>query len=59
MKIIGYYSNSFIKVKFTNRNEENDVIANILFFNNTVKLYGYDIWIEMSLVNQKWLVLYG
>lgn len=59
MKIIGYYSNSFIKVKFTNRNEENDVTASILFFNNTVKLYGYDIWIEMSLVNQKWLVLYG
>lgn len=59
MKIIGYYSNSFIKVKFTNRNEENDVTASILVFNNTVKLYGYDIWIEMSLVNQKWLVLYG
>lgn len=59
MKITGYYSNSFIKVKFTNRNEENDVTASILVFNNTVKLYGYDIWIEMSLVNQKWLVLYG
>lgn len=59
MKIIGYYSNSFIKVKFTNRNEENDVTASILFFNNTVKLYGCDIWIEVSLVNQKWLVLYG